>query len=255
MAWPARTRICLECRTLCTTTCPAGHRRVVDLRTSREQLVDAVWGPKAHRPALLAAAPVVKSNSSWSGWDIFGIFELDWFGLILIAGALFWFLGASIVKLFRKRAALATAQGAVRRGLPLLRTGQTGYVLGADEAVAFGCELRHADTVMLRDGATSGFDVRLDSGELVRVPAGLCAFDMTNAPAMRDVESYLASIDPWRRDPDPFHHDDARRVTLGAGDRVELLCELEPCAGGSAGYREAATASFVPRGFVRLRRA
>jgi hypothetical protein len=255
MAWPARTRICLDCRTLCTTTCPAGHLRVVDLWKGRERLVDAVWGPKAHRPALLAAAPTVKSDSTWSGWDIFGIFELDWFALFAIAGALFWFLGASLVKLFRKRAALATAQGAVRRGMPLLRTGQIGYVMGAGEAVAFGCELRHADTVMLRDGATIGFDVRLDSGELVRVPAGLCAFDMTNAPAMRDVESYLASIDSWRRDPDPFHHDDARRVTLEPGDRVELLCELDPCAGGTAGYREAATASFVPRGFVRLRRA
>jgi hypothetical protein len=255
MAWPARTRICLECRTLCTTTCPVGHKRVVDLRTAREQLVDAVWGPKAHRPALLAAAPAVKSNSSWSGWDIFGIFELDWFGLVVIVGALLWFVGASVVKLFRRRAALATAQGAIRRGPALLRTGQTGYVMGAGDTVAFGCELRHADTVMLRDGATTGFDVRLDSGELVRVPAGLCVFDMSAAPPMRDVESYLASIDPWRRDPDPFHHDDARRVTLEPGDRVELLCELDPCAGGSAGYRETATASFVPRGFVRLRRA
>jgi hypothetical protein len=213
-----------------------------------------VWGPKAHRPALLAAAPAVKSNSSWSGWDIFGIIELDWFAVFVLAGALFWFVGASIVKLFRKRAALATAQGAVRRGMPLLRTGQTGYVIAAEGPVAFGCELRHADTVMLRDGATAGFDVRLDSGELVRVPAGLCAFDMSDAPPMRDVDSYLAAIDPWRREPDPFHHDDARRVTLEPGDRVELLCELEPCAGGSAGYREAATESFVPRGFVRLRR-
>lgn len=255
MPWPARTRICLDCRTLCTTNCPAGHARVVDLQTGREQLVDAVWGPKAHRPALLAAAPAAKSDSTWSGWDIFGIFELDWFALFVIAGALFWFLGAAIVKLFRKRAALATAQGAIRRGPPLLRTGQTGYVMAADETVAFGCELRHADTVMLRDGATIGFDVRLDSGELVHVPAGLCAFDMSAAPAMRDVDSYLAGIDPWRGDPDPFHHDDARRVTLEPGDRVELLCELEPRAGGSAGYRETAIASFVPRGFVRLRRA
>ena len=75
-----------------------------------------MWGPKAHRPAMLAAVPAAKSNSSWSGWDIFGIFELDWFALFVIVGALFWFLGAAVVKLFRKRAALATAQGAARSG-------------------------------------------------------------------------------------------------------------------------------------------
>lgn len=258
MSWPARTHICLDCRTLCVKTCPAGHKRVVPLceRSGREQLVDDVWGPASHRPeALLAAAPVAKSNSSWSGWDIFGIFELDWFGLVVIVGALFWFVGAGVVKLFRKRAALATAQGARRAGPPLLRTGQIGYVMAADDSVAFGCELRHDGSVMLRDGATSGFDVRLDSGPLVRVPAGLCAFDLTNAEPMRDVDRYLTAIDPWRGSPDPFHHDDARRAVLEPGDRVELLCELEPCAGGDAGYREAATTSFVPRGFVRLRRA
>src|SRR5689334_7863111 len=103
MAWPARTRICLECRTLCTGGCPAGHKRVVALgeRSGRDQLVDDVWGPASRRPeALLAAAPVAKSNSSWSGWDVFGFFELDWFGLFVIVGALFWFVGAALVKLF-----------------------------------------------------------------------------------------------------------------------------------------------------------
>lgn len=255
MSWPARTHICLECRTLCVKTCPAGHARVVDLRSGRETLVDAVWGPKAQRPEVLAAVPAAKSDSTWSGWDIFGVLELDWFGLFVIAGALFWFLGSRIVRLFRKRAALATARGAIRRGPRLLRTGQTGYVLAADDAVAFGCELRKDGMVMLRDGATTGFKVQLDSGEHVDIPAGLCAFDLSEAPPMRDVDSYLAGIDRWRSQPDPFHHDDARAVTLEPGDRVELLCELEPRAGGDAGYREAATSSFVPRGFVRLRRA
>ena len=268
MSLPTRTRICLECRTLCTTTCPAGHKRVVPLceRGGREELVDDVWGPPSRRPeALLAAAPVAKSNSSWSGWDIFGIFELDWFGLIVIVGALFWFAGAALVKLFRKRAALATAQGARRSHASLLRTGQVGTVslthvepMFGQPAVAFATQLSSNGNVMLRDGATIGFDVVLDSGQRVRIPAGLCAIDMTEARALDDVDEYLAEVDPRRPfEPgvDPFHHDDARVVTIGPGDRVELLCGLDPCAADMAGYRDAIATTFVPRGFVRLRRA
>jgi hypothetical protein len=235
-------------------------------RSGREQLVDDVWGPTSQRPeALLAAAPVAKSNSSWSGWDIFGVFELDWFGLVVIVGALFWFLGAKVVKLFRKRAALATAQGAKRSGASLLRTGQLGTVslTNVDEmfgrpAVAFGTQLSCNGNVMLRDGATIGFDVVLDTGQRVRIPPGLCAVDMTEARVLGNVDEYLAEVDPRRAfEPgvDPFHHDDARVVTIGPGDRVELLCGLDPCAADATGYRDAVATTFIPRGFVRLRRA
>ena len=234
-------RICLECRTVCRPTCPYGHSRVGD----REQLVDEVWG--GHRVA--AVAPVGSTESSWSGWDIFAIVEIDWVALLIIPCALLWFLGAAIVKLFRKRAALREAQGVPPTRW--LSTGQIGYVVDGD---AYGCELRYDGAVMLRDGITTGLEVRLESGSTVRVPAGACAFDLTNAPRMRDVEAYLAEIDPTREEPDPFHHDDARRVTLEPGDRVELLCALEPRAGAPAGYRDSTTTLFAPRGIVRLRR-
>ena len=269
MGWPARTHICLECRTLCVKTCPGGHKRVVLLRErgGRDQLVDDVWGPASLRPALLTGAAVAPpaSNSRWSGWDLFGIFELDWFGLILIAGALFWFAGAAIVRLFRKRAALATAQGARRSGASLLRTGQVGTVALTNvesifdrPAVAFGTQLSCNGNVMLRDGSTIGFDVVLDGGQRVHVPAGLCAIDMTDAKALHGLDNYLADVDPRRAfEPgvDPFHHDDARVMTIAPGDRVEILGELEPIAATvSGGYRDAAASQLVPRGGVRLRR-
>lgn len=219
-------RICLDCRTVCRPTCPQGHSRVT---SDREQLVDEVWG--ANRTA--AVAPVTSSESSWSGWDALAIFEIDWVMLLIIPCALLWFLGAAIVKRFRKRAALREAQGVAPSRW--LHTGQVGYVVAGD---AYGCELRHQGAVMLRDGATTGLEVRLDSGALVRVPAGPCAFDLTTGPRMRDVDAYLAEIDPLRVDPDPFHHDDARRVVIEPGDRVELLCALEPRAGEPAGYRD-----------------
>lgn len=197
--------------------------------------------------------------------DIFGIFELDWFGLVLIVGALFWFGGAALVKLFRKRAALATAQGARRSGTSLLRTGQFGTVALTNvdkifdrRAVAFGTQLSCNDNVMLRDGATIGFDVVLDDGQRVHVPAGLCAIDMTDGRPLPGINDYLADVDPRRAfEPgiDPFHHDDARVVTIAPGDRVELLNELEPCGAGDSGYRDAVATRFVPRGFVRLRLA
>lgn len=252
--WPVRSLICLDCRTLTATTqCPVNtSHRVVSLRDSdgRRRLVDIVW---AHR--VPRYSPAAKTN--WSGWDVFAIFEIGWFALAVIAGALLWLLTVGIVNMFRRRKELAEAQGARRPGPNLrLHTGQVGYVVANDEQVAVGSELRLKDTLMLRDGATTGFDVQLDSGARVQVPPGLCAFDLTDAPEMRDVDGYLAEVDPQRvhTDPDPFPYDDARRVTLAPGDRVEVLCRLEPRAGGLAGYRDSTTTLFVPRGFVRLRK-
>lgn len=243
--WPVRSLICLDCRTRCTSRCPVDpSHRVVPLDDKR--LVHEVWGKSR---ALVVVAPA-KSDSTWSGWDVLGVLEIGWCGLVVLVGALLWFLGAATVRLFKRRKALRAAQGARRAGPSLLRTGQMGYVIGEAGQVAFGVELRHEGSVMLRDGATIGFAVRLDSGATVRVPAGLCAFDMTDAPRMRDVEAYL----PLRSEPDPFHHDDARHVTVEPGDRIEMLCELDPIAGGAAGYRDSAVTMFAPRGLVRLRR-
>lgn len=123
-----------------------------------------------------------------------------------------------------------------------------GRIVGAREIVAPGTttrcaawliELRYegdwGSRTTLRAGATAGFDVELDSGERVRVPAGavwlagrLAQFDGYNAvatatPLIRFIDPHGAQS-PWPL----FSFNIIAEQVVYAGDRVEVLGEVEP---------------------------
>ena len=115
---------------------------------------------------------------------------------------------------------------------------------------------------MLRDGATIGFELVLDGGQRVRVPAGPCLVDLSRAPgADREwASAHLARLDPAgvaADDLDPFLFHEARHLALRPGDRVEIRNRLIPTIDPRApadGYRAAAATVLVPDGVPRLAR-
>ena len=201
-------------------------------------------------------------------------------GLIVVFIAVFvvWFVARWIYDLVQRRRQQLRARGASREPLAPRPTGCTGTIVsreplltapvGARPCLAFGLAITHHDRAlrrgpqtMLRDGATLGFEVELDSGGRARIPAGPCTLDMTTATPTRPspaLDDYLRTIDPWHGRADdlaPFPCDHADVVTLAPGDRVEILSPVTSIADASIApvtYREAATI-VVPDGPVRLR--
>jgi hypothetical protein len=282
MAWPVRTHVCLDCRTLLPDAeCPAsGRHRVTSLAQAdnRERLLDEVWGPKPLRQRLLEAGQVgagtAVATTGFRACDVLGALELDWFFVIFLAAALLWFLGALIVRVVRKRRVHRSGRGARALGLQIGRMrGVAGTVratatepdpLTKQSCVAYAAELRDVRGVMLRDSATVGFELDLVTGETVRVPAGVVAIDLARAvePGC-DLDAYRRQIDPLRdatADLEAFPGTDIRLRSIRPGDTVEFLGEVEavwtPPSGpniGEAGYRDPAQTVLVPRGLVRLR--
>jgi hypothetical protein len=111
---------------------------------------------------------------------------------------------------------------------------------------------------MLRDAVTLGFEVELDSGDRVRVPPGACVIEMPDRyVSTAGLDRYRLELDPQRvrvDDLEPFPCDRVAHVTLEAGQRVEVVCELDRVAPGDGGmYRRAPRSVLAPRGIVRLR--
>lgn len=287
MSWPERTTICLDCRTALPAgnPCPAGaSHRVTSLRDreGREQLLDEVWGPKSLRRRIREASSAGMAGSTGgsflnacSGCDIglgddLGI--LIAFILLFAAIALLWFVGSWLVDVWRRRHAMRTARGARKQGaLCGPRTEQIGRIVATHSAedplthepcVAFATVLvqdkRATPQVMLRDGATLGFEVELDSGERVRIPAGACIIDVPDRDVGTDrLDRYRLELDPQRirmDDLEPFPCDRIAHVTLRAGQRIEVVSELQPVGPGDGGtYRRAPRSVLAPRGIARLR--
>jgi hypothetical protein len=275
--WPKRDAICLDCRSVVTGRCPAGPHRVQRISDAegREALVSEVWGPKSLRLRALQAARAgaigsgsVSLLDACSGCDL----PLDgesFVGILVVFAVIgvLWFAIKLVGDLLRRRKRRLAANGARRRGLQIgPATGRIGTIISRDVAtaplgtrcVAFSTQLMQRSTVMLRDAATIGFEVLLDTGEHVRVPAGVCAIDMTRAPRIEAIDGYLRLIDPLRvngEDFDPFPHDRAVGRILVPGDRVEVLGRLIPTADGAAGggYRELAHTVLIPDELPRLR--
>jgi len=289
--WPARSAICLDCRTALPAgmACPHGVHQVASLRepAGREALLYRVWGSRTLRMRLLEAGRVgaVGSGSAsllngcpgceFAGVDGDVLLVLA-VAFVVIAGG--WLLVRWITDAIRRwqQRRRFHARGA-RAALPAPRaTGCIGTIaataalaaapLEGEPCVAFGARLiyehqlrRWGPQTMLIDGATLGFEVALDSGARARIPAGPCVLeaDVERSPPA-ELAAYLRAIDPRHGDPgdlDPFPCDRVELAMLGPGDRVEILSPVRTIADGAfaAGYRETA-AIVVPDGPVRLRR-
>jgi hypothetical protein len=273
--WPRRDSICLACRSLrpAGIACTHGTHQMRALGDPRQRadLVVEVRGSLRRR---VSEAGAVGATAGGLGTVLDGcasLINLDgWYPLLIaVALGLIWLIARVVIDLvrgLRDTRNVRGAQRAVDLGLP---TRRIGTVIGPHVArdplahvacVAFGIALAYRDRVMLRDGATLGFELALTTGERVLVPAGPCVVDMTGAAPIGNsaVDGYLASVDP-RRTPgarDPFPHDRARLVAIRPGDTVELLSPVAPApdARAAGGYRDPA-AILVPDGIVQLRRA
>ncbi len=272
-----RTRICLACRTVLAEgdECPGGRGHgSIALTTpgGRKRLDDEVWGPDSRARALRQAA---KAGAGGGGLglglegctgcelgEVAGLGELVAavvvFVVVAVAAVLVVWVVKKIIELVRewrdkpkphgallgapKPRGRITGRGVVLPGPPI----ELPWTAGAASAYAF--EL-HAKSVlgglaMLRDAVTAGFDVQLDDGRVVRVPAGRIAVrgKLQKEPVTEErLERYLREVDPSRatESRDLFPHDFARALVVRPGDRVDVLGELEPLAdaSGSSGYR------------------
>jgi hypothetical protein len=278
VSWPARDAICPACRQVVAAgaSCPAGHGVVHALAEPgvREQLVTEVWGPKPSRTRAIRAAKAGVAGGGATTFNGCG----DWIpdGLpivalvVVLAFVVLWLLVRQMVDRARRRRGLLAANGARRPRLALgAGTGRYGTIVAGTAAkppiegrrcVAYALTLQHRGATMLYDGAIAGFEIALDSGERLRVPAGPCAIDLADAPRAGGVHGYLARLDPTRRrdEPfDPFVHDDARARVLTFGDRVEVLGPLLAVADGAgargAAYRDASAQVLEPAGVPALR--
>jgi hypothetical protein len=268
----ARGALCLQCRTALAVGEPcdvSSNHRVVSLAepSERARALDAVWGPPHLRAGKAAAV-------SGSGGAAGGLFEgcgacgdlgggggeiggiIVMILIVAIAAIAIWWITTRIVHAVRNHRARVRPQGAI--ALPVPRQRVEGKVTAGE---AWGIELTHGDAlgskVTLRDGGTPGFQLTLDDGKVIHVPAGRVRLDGEGAK----VDGQAAAR---RADPEYREHDDhavipwerAEEVRVAVGDRVELLGPLDQRPDPDAlagGYRDAAPSILVPAGIARLR--
>jgi hypothetical protein len=197
-----------------------------------------------------------------------------------------YFIIRAIVRYVRKRRAAKARENARLKPRGALtrpkgmgkRTGYVGKVVGkasipdpitGEDCVAYGVKLRTnrhlTGDIMLRDAATVGFDIELDSGEVVRVPAGRVVMDLHGADKLSDskanrelVDAYLSEIDLYHGSIDTaLPWDKAHLRLIRAGDRVSLRGDVERAVDTETsdvehGYRDAAASILVPRGVPQL---
>lgn len=259
MGFPERAWMCLACRMALTQAqCPAGHRDVVAV-TDTEALVRETWGPPRLRQQLLEAGTAGSAGGgAWSLLDCGSAVDLDLeaLAIVVVVIAAVWLAARAVARFVRARTRRRMVRGATRSLPRIARTGQTGTILpGATapvptlgDAVAFAAEYEFGGRRTLHDAATIGFEVLLDTGERVIVPAGSCVVALDTAREVglpplvhRDAGSF-----------DPFIHQRVRGVALRPGDRVEVCSPLDPVPDDRAGYRDIGQVR-TPRGVIRLR--
>ena len=207
---PARTRICIACRTTFGPgeTCPGGRvHETVSLQDprGRARLDDEVWGPdsrarKARQAARAGAGgagigSVLEGCGGCDAGGLDGCGELGSeaaivvLGILLVAGVaivLFWFV-RWLVRAIREKlerpkphgalraaprpkARVVAASGVVRDGTPL------ALPWAAGSAFAYAMELYEARPfgggAMLREAVSARLDIALDDGRVLRIPAG-----------------------------------------------------------------------------------
>jgi hypothetical protein len=292
--WPRRNAVCIDCRTaLAEGESCAPHHRVRSLHDplEREELMEEVWGTPWMRQRALEATRVgvgagtlsvlLKGCEACGGGLACGLDDVC--GLVVLAVTVLAciVLGSLIGLLvqWHSRRSARLEPKAARADPPSLGppTGATGVVravalarppFGSERCVGFSVTfllrgwLRRSQ-VMLRDAVTVGFEVALDSGEMVRIPPGrLCVEGATRGAQpcrVEALERYLCQLDPERgaiNDLEPFPRDEVRQLLIRHGDRVEVLGPLErrvAPSGWDGSYREPAACTLSPAGPARVR--
>jgi hypothetical protein len=261
------TALCVSCRTVAARVgpCDCGGGPVVDLRTAagRKLLRVAVWGPDERQSRLLAmqraGAPRSTVGAIADAIDYERARDLPSSGrtfLVEAAGTLFAGI-ATLVDGWRDRKHEKTVRAALRpygaRGAPALASvgggrrarlgvaaadGQTvPSPLRGESCLAFEISLRTdqpegaADDLLWREAVSAGFAVRLDDGELVRVPAG--PIRLSRAPAgarvsHEEARARLPAAIADRAAELPYVPSDAAfEHLLRPGDRVAVVNALE----------------------------
>lgn len=279
----------------------AGHRVVpLDTLEGRRKLLDEVWGPPSARRR---ARQLAKAGGGGAGVGTFLdgctncggcdfptsgealLFVLAIFVAAIAAIAIYWIV-VKIIEYVRARRNRPKPNGGLLRPASLgRRAGPAGVVTrvlpaasgaapalqapaGGAACAAFSVDLRCErflrSDLMLHDGESAGFEVRLDDGSVAQVPAGRVRLEgraerrsRASAPKVEDWVSGLGPkvVDPEDFDFDPFPYDRVDEITVRPGDRVRLFGELEriPDPEAPADYRGAAPAILVPRGVPAIR--
>jgi len=144
---------------------------------------------------------------------------------------------------------------------PRVADGRRGVIAGdGDDPVGARLELTtgHGAGVALRVGWCRDFEVTLEDGRRVYVPAGFAAVD---APTDRwepvpkaSVQTYLDALGAAKAPRPPFPFETAYAVVLRPGDAIVVGEPLERLAPGDTvgGFRDAAAGAFRPRGVPRV---
>jgi hypothetical protein len=247
----------------------------------KQALIDAVWGPPLKRAELMhrlaartrpSRARVVGSLAIGTACvalaSALGVPSLTETLLVGVIGAGF---GMAVE---RPRRPLVPSGGAALVPQPRFAVGKIlpcHAVIApgsSTECAAWALELRYdgrwGSCITLRVGASAGFDVALDGGERVQIPAGplwiheaLPQLDELESPVF---EELLRALDPTRTGETEawplFLFNVIGERTLQTGDRIELLgaMDREPASGPKgATYRDAPASVLVPRTAPALR--
>lgn len=292
--------VCLDCRTalLDGEACDGGpnHRvRALADDQQREDYLTTVWGPPSVRQRFKRYGKAGVAGGSAGGFiegcatvgsECASFAEPTPLGAVfiafLIAGgavvALYW-LVSFIVRRIRLARNRPRPNGAARklrlpgasqrlRGRVVAGGVETISPLGGRDCVGFYLELRCTRrasglAAMLRDGATSGLTLELDSGEQVRVPPGrlrVVSDRRWRSSMPEELEGHLRVLEGRPTALSElvlFPHDQARETTVELGDRFAIVSPVErqvDAHGAVAGYRDAAPSFLVPRGVPVLRK-
>ena len=299
VALPSRTYVCLACRSLFAKgeTCDGGRgHTVVDLgiKKGRRALVRTVWGESARLKAkevaraggtgagIGTAGQALDCGGCGSCGDVGGAGDLGelLIGILIVIAFAFvavalYFVIKWIVLFVRRKMNEPRAKGAAFAPPELPSEGnllgrvagpaELAAPIGGEACVAFGVELVERRLVrrdvMLRDARTCGFDVALDDGRTLRVPAGRIhlegPFHRASRAVLPEVEPYVQAIDTQRTSDEalaPIPFDEVGELFLAPGDHVEIAAEVDtvPDPTRATGYRDAALA-LAPVGVPRVR--
>ena len=244
--------VCPRCRRLVPSGSPCALDRseVLELGdpAQRERMVEATWGSAEQREAMQRGANEkfrAKRVASGLG-TLAGSLGLVYAAtadttIALVAGAFGGIMGAAIARARRLILIPGTATPMPqwpRVGFGRIVSGEQ-IISPASNApcVAWALELRYQGSwgtrTTLRAGATLGFEVLLEGGERVRVPAGPLWIDGPLAQVDGEdawVDALVHAIDPdarasaWQL----FQFNIIVEQVLHANDRVEVLGPVEP---------------------------
>lgn len=260
--------VCLECRTLHASACPHGHgaERSVLLATARgrELLLTQVWGPPKKRKHAAYPGwyqgPLAPPRSSDDDFDPIGEVML-------------WLLDRFVGRLFRHGrpwrvllpvGGLTPPALVVRealRGTVRAVVGEPREPVTATPCVAYAAVFTYGVThdVVLREAATCGFELELEDGGRLVVPAGECELALGGCERrLLEATTRVRELDPLGKEVEalpPFPHDHVQVRVLREGDRVEVGGPFTPLARiveGDVGYRSAPARVLAPHGMPRL---